>query len=129
MENILNSYRQKKVFSTWQPDFLDAYIAHGTKKALQGGIRLCCEPAWESRCFAVCPHDIWRFVPRLKLPILVIYGAGSDTFLAPAVKRFQSLVPHAQFKCFEKCSHFVPMEDPGATVDAIAAFLKSEGII
>ena len=129
LENMLTSYRAKKVFSSWQPEFLEAYITHGTKKSSNGGIRLCCDPAWESKCFAVCPHDIWGYIPRLKLPVLIIYGAGSDTFLAPAARRFQSLVPHANLVCFEKCSHFVPMEEPGATARAIVDFLKAEAII
>jgi pimeloyl-ACP methyl ester carboxylesterase len=128
-ESILNSYRKKVVFSTWQNSFLEAYIADGTEKTLQGGVSLCCEPAWESKCFSVCPHDIWRYVLQLKLPVLVLYGACSDTFLAPTVKRFQSKVPHARFKCFEKSGHFVPMEQPGAIVDAIFAFLREEAII
>jgi pimeloyl-ACP methyl ester carboxylesterase len=68
-------------------------------------------------------------MPRLKLPVLVLYGAHSDTFLAPAVERFKSKVPHARFKCFEKSGHFVPMEQPGAIVDAIFAFLREEAII
>jgi len=128
-ESLLSSYRKKTVFSTWQDGFLEAYIADGTEKTLQGEVRLCCEPAWESKCFAVCPHDIWRYVPQLKQPVLVLYGATSDTFLAPAVKRFQSTVPHARFKCFEKSGHFVPMEQPGATADAIFDFLQTEALI
>jgi len=127
-ESILNSYRQKAVFRTWQEGFLEAYIADGTTKTLRNGVKLSCEPAWESKCFSVCPHDIWRHLPRLKMPVLVLYGASSDTFLAPAVKRFQSKVPHARFKCFEKCGHFVPMEQPGATADAIFDFLDAEAL-
>ncbi len=124
-ESILQSYRRKAVFSTWQDAFLEAYIADGTARNPNDGFRLCCEPAWESKCFAVCPHDVWRYVPRLKLPVLVLYGANSDTFLAPAVKRFRSTVAHARFVCFENCSHFVPMEQPEATADAIFEFLQA----
>jgi len=127
--SILAAYRQKNVFSTWQNGFLEAYIADGTQKTSQGQIRLCCEPAWESKCFSVCPHDIWRHIPRLQQPVLVLYGASSDTFLAPAVKGFQSKVPHARFKCFQKCGHFVPMEQPAETADAVFGFLRSEAII
>jgi pimeloyl-ACP methyl ester carboxylesterase len=127
-ESILNSYRQKAVFSTWQEGFLEAYITDGTEKSGQNGFRLSCEPAWESKCFATCSHDIWRYIPRLKLPVLIVYGAKSDTFLAPAAKRFQSEVPHAKFKCFEKSGHFVPMEQPEATAEAIFDFLEGEAI-
>jgi pimeloyl-ACP methyl ester carboxylesterase len=128
-ESVWSSYRQKAVFSTWQEGFLEAYIDDGTTATLQGGVRLCCQPAWESKCFSVCPHDIWRYVTRLKQPVLVLYGAHSDTFLAPAVRRFQAKVPHARFKCFENCGHFVPMEQPRATADAIFEFLKTEALV
>ena len=127
-ESILKSYRRKAVFSSWQDGFLEAYIAHGTERSNNDGFILSCEPAWESKCFSVCPHDIWRYIPRLKLPVLVLYGANSDTFLAPAVQRFQSKVPHARFVCFEKCGHFVPMEQPEATAEAIVDFLKARGL-
>ena len=127
-ESILNSYRQKAVFRTWQEGFLEAYVTEGTQRNLQDGFRLACAPAWESKCFSVCPHDIWRYVPRLKLPVLVLYGGNSDTFLAPAVKRFRSKVPQAHFKCFENSGHFVPMEQPGATADAIFDFLQAHAL-
>ncbi len=127
-ESILIAFRRKAVFRHWRDGFLEAYVADGTTRHLNDGFRLSCEPAWESKCFSVCPHDIWRYVPRLKLPVLVLYGANSDTFLAPAVKRFQSKVSHARFVCFENCSHFVPMEKPEATADAIFDFLQTHGL-
>ena len=127
-ESVLRSYRRKAVFRTWQDGFLEAYVADGTAKNHNDEVRLSCEPAWESKCFSVCPHDIWRYIPRLKLPVLVLYGANSDTFLAPAVKRFQSTVPHARLVCFDKCGHFVPMEQPEATTAAIFDFLKAQGL-
>jgi pimeloyl-ACP methyl ester carboxylesterase len=127
-ESILNSYRQKAVFRTWQEGFLEAYVADGTERFRQNGILLSCDPAWESKCFAVCPHDIWRYVAGLKLPVLVLYGAKSDTFLAPAAKRFQSEVPHAKFKCFEQSGHFLPMEQPAATAEAIFDFLDTHDL-
>ncbi len=128
-ETILSAYKNKAAFRTWQDGFLEAYIKDGTEKTENGKVRLCCEPAWESKCFAVCPHDIWRFIPRLKKPVLVLYGAESDTFLAPAAKRFRNKVPDATFKCFEETSHFVPMERPDASVNAISDFLKTQEII
>ena len=128
-ESVLRAYRRKAVFSTWQPGFLEAYIAEGTATCLQGGIKLCCEPAWESKCFSVCPHDIWRHVPQLKQPVLVLYGANSDTFRTPAVRRFKSKVPHARLKRFEQSGHFVPMEQPEAVAEAVFEFLEAESLI
>jgi len=127
--SILDSYRKKTVFSRWQKGFLEAYIEAGTDETADGKIKLCCAPAWESRCFAVCPHDVWRYIPRLKQPTLVLYGAKSDTFLAPAAKLFKAKVPAAVMVALEETGHFVPMERPAETADTIISFLKKEAVV
>jgi pimeloyl-ACP methyl ester carboxylesterase len=71
---------------------------------------------------------VWRYIPQLKQPACVIYGAESDTFLAPAVKRFEAVVPQAIFHRFDQTGHFVPMERPQETVEAIFTFLGSQDI-
>jgi len=126
---VLESYRRKAVFHSWQDGFLEAYVADGTSQTDNGTVKLCCEPAWEARCFAVCPHDIWRHVPLLKQPTLVLYGADSDTFLASAVRRFKSAVPQAIFQRFENTGHFVPMQRPEESARAILSFLKDKAVI
>jgi pimeloyl-ACP methyl ester carboxylesterase len=128
-ESILNSYRDKTVFNRWQKGFLEAYIEAGTEMTADGKIRLCCAPAWESRCFAVCPHDVWRYIPRLKQPTLVLYGARSDTFRASAARRFTAKVPAAVMVSLEGTGHFVPMERPAETAETIIAFLKNGAIV
>lgn len=128
-ETILNAYRHKGVFQSWKDGFLEAYIAEGTEDSDQGGVKLSCEPAWESKCFAVCPHDVWRYIPKLQQPTLILYGAKSDTFLPAAVKRFELNVPHAAFHCFENTGHFVPMERPNQSAETILTFLKSMAIL
>ena len=126
-EAMLAAYRGKGPFQAWKDGFLEAYIADGTRETGQGTIKLCCDPAWESRCFAVCPHDVWRYIPRIQHPTLVIYGAKSDTFLAPAEKRFKAKLPTATFQCLEQTSHFVPMEQPEQSAKAILSFLSGTG--
>ncbi len=126
--SILHAYQTKAVFQNWQDGFLEAYVRDGTEETGDGKIRLCCNPSWESKCFAVCPHDIWRTIPLLQKPVLVLYGADSDTFLASAAKRFKACVPAAALRLFEKTSHFVPMEKPAETADIILDFLENEKI-
>ena len=126
---MLDAYRSKAVFRSWQDGFLEAYVASGTQETPDGNIQLCCAPAWESRCFAVCPHDVWRHIPRLKHPPLVIYGAASDTFLAPAARRFKSKVPSAKMVPLEGTGHFVPMDRPDDTAEIIIQFLKDQAIL
>lgn len=128
-ETVQRAYKAKEPFFRWQPGFLEGYLADGVKENAKGRAVLSCDPAWESRCFAVCPHDVWRYVPRLRLPTLVLYGTDSDTFLAPAVKRFKRKVPDAMVLAFQGATHFVPMERPGECAEAVVAFLKHRRVL
>jgi len=126
---VLASYRRKAVFRGWQKGFLEGYIEGGTEETHDGQIRLCCTPAWESRCFAVCPHDVWRYIPQLNRPTLVLYGAESDTFLKSAAKRFKSNAPMARLVSLGETGHFVPMERPDETAEIIISFLEDQAIL
>ena len=126
---ILQAYQSKAVFQNWQDGFLEAYVRDGTTMVGDGTARLCCDPSWEAKCFAVCPHDIWHLIPQLQKPALVLYGAESDTFLASAAQRFKAKVPDAVLRPFEKTGHFVPMEKPDETADVILDFLENEKIL
>jgi pimeloyl-ACP methyl ester carboxylesterase len=125
-EHVLASYKKKTVFRSWTDGFLEAYVKDGTQKTENNTIKLCCQPAWESRCFAVCPHDVWRYIPQLRQPALIVYGAESDTFFASAAKRFKAEVPHVRLQRLESTGHFVPMERPDETVRAIFSFLDEK---
>jgi pimeloyl-ACP methyl ester carboxylesterase len=46
--------------------------------------------------------------------------------LASAAKRFKGNVPGVVFRCFEETGHFVPMERPVETAEAILDFLEDE---
>jgi len=127
-KTIFNIYQGKFPFKVWKDGFLEGYIEGGTEHTMEGNVRLCCDPAWEARCFAVCPHIVWRYVPRIKVPTLLLYGAESDTFLKPAVRRFKSLLPAATVKGFEDTSHFVPMERPDECAQEIFSFLEKHKI-
>jgi pimeloyl-ACP methyl ester carboxylesterase len=128
-QTILDAYRTKPSFSSWKDGFLEGYVNHCTKPTDGGEITLCCEPAWESQCFAVCPTDVWRILPRLEIPTLVLYGSQSDVFAPSAARKFGRKVPHAVLKRYENTSHFVPMERPDETAEAILRFLEGNNLI
>jgi pimeloyl-ACP methyl ester carboxylesterase len=128
-EAIWNSYRRKESLKGWGEAFLKAYVEAGTVEAADGRITWRCDPAWEARCFATCPHDVWRFVPQVRCPTLVIYGLDSDTFLKPAAERFKRILPAAELLGMADTSHFVPMERPKETTTAIFEFLKKNRVL
>ncbi|MGB6063375.1 MAG: alpha/beta hydrolase [Desulfomonilaceae bacterium] len=128
-QTILEVYRNKPAFSSWKDGFLEGYVRHCTKKTETGTIALCCEPAWEARSFAVCPAGIWRSIPSVRVPTLLLYGSKSDVFVSSAARKFKRKVPHAVLKRFEKTGHFVPMERPDETAEAVLGFLAENGLI
>jgi pimeloyl-ACP methyl ester carboxylesterase len=128
-ETIFQSYRRKESMKRWDEAFLRAYVEEGTAHMADGQITWRCEPAWEARCFAVCPHDVWQFVPQVRCPTLVIYGRESDTFLKPSAERFQRKLPSAELVGMENTSHFVPMERPEETTAVIFEFLTKNRLI
>ena len=114
-----------KTFLHWKSAFIDAYIEHMIEDTDTGDVRLRCDPRWEARCIATAPTDIWRYVPKLNIPTLIIYGSETRTFLPSVIKRFKIEVPHAVCRCFEGLGHNVVMENPSEVATAILEFLRA----
>lgn len=125
MRTISEGYSRKAPFQRWKAGFLEGYLEGGIEAADGGMVRLSCDPVWESRVFATCPHDVWRYVPILSQPVIVIHGEASDTFLPAAATRFRKSAPHASMLCISGTGHFVPMERPQEVADAIDAFSET----
>ena len=120
---------KKGQFRYWADDFIDAFIDEGLKNDEMRSVKLACNPAWEGRCLAMAPCNIWKYVPRLKIPTLVLYGKLSKTFLPSVVRRFRADVPQAKIIGFEQTGHFIPMEVPEKTVEVILNFLSENKIV
>jgi pimeloyl-ACP methyl ester carboxylesterase len=126
---MLASYQGKGPFPAWQDGFLEAYVNEASQPRPDGRLELCCDPAWESQAFAACSHDVWRHVPQVSCPTLVLYGKDSDTFLPAARRRFKKLNPQAKLVGLDKTSHFVPQERPKETKTAMVKFLEEHGLL
>jgi len=128
-DSMLAAYRNREPFRSWGPEFVEGYVAFCTEETGKGAVKLCCDPAWESKCFAVCPHDVLEYVSRLPCPTLILYGGESDVFSASVVERLKTIAPGMEIRCIEQASHFLPMERPRECAEAILAFLKDHGVI
>jgi pimeloyl-ACP methyl ester carboxylesterase len=126
---MLAAYDGKSAFKDWRPGWLTAYVAQCTEPDPGGKIRLSCDPAWEARAFAVCSHEVWRYVPRIGCPTLLLYGDRSDTFRPAAARRFARIAPEAEVVALTDTSHFVPMERPEECRDRIFDFLRRHGVL
>ena len=126
---VFNSYSHKVPFNRWSNGFLEAYLDYGFEELHSGQVRLRCDPAWEARCFSTCPAGSWKITGKLNVPVLIIYGSTSDVFLEKSARRFKSKCPTAQLERVEGVGHFVPMEKPTQTADAIFRFLRQLQIL
>ena len=112
-------YRRHPFFANWPDESLWAYVRAGTREREDGQVELVYPPEWEAHIFATTPTDVWRAVPRLRLPALVIRGEYSDTFRPQSQARMEHLLPQARFVVIPEAGHLVPMERPEEVAAAI----------
>lgn len=117
-------FRAKPFFARWPEESLRAYVEAGTRPRPDGMVELVYPPEWEARIFSSIPTDIWRAVPRLRLPTLIIRGEHSQTFLPPAQRRMERLLPQARSVVIPDAGHMVPLERPAEVGTAIREFLE-----
>ncbi len=116
-------FRTKPFFAAWPEESLWAYVEAGTRQRPDGGVELVYPPEWEARIFSTIPTDVWRAIPRLRAPTLVVRGEHSRTFFPQAQRRMERLLPHARFVVIPDAGHMVPMERPAEGGAAIREFL------
>lgn len=114
----------KGPFRKWRDEFFEAYLEHALIERPDGTVGLACDPMWEGRCLAMAPTDIWKYVPIISVPTLIMYGTESTTFLPSVVRRFKDRLPGVTMMPFENAGHYLPMENPGKCADAISGFLN-----
>jgi pimeloyl-ACP methyl ester carboxylesterase len=117
-------YRRKSLFAKWTDRALWDYVESGTRPRDGNHVELVYPPEWEAHIFATAPADIWRDVPKLHVPTLVIRGEHSKTFRPAALARMARLVPQARIVTIPNAGHLLPMEHPAETGAAIRAFLE-----
>jgi pimeloyl-ACP methyl ester carboxylesterase len=128
LEAVRSSYAGKSVFATWLPEALEDYVQAGFAASGDGSVELRYPKAWEARIFEVTPAEVWSELGRLEMPILVIRGANSDTFLPAAARRIRRELPTATVVEMPECSHFVPMERPRELAEVIVAWCRERGL-
>lgn len=115
---LVASYARKPSFSSWNRDFLEAYIQWGTH-AVPHGVRLSCEKETEAQIFSTWPLTFWQRIRNVRCPVLILRGANSRTLLPATARRMEQTMPHAIYKDIDHAGHFLPMEQPDAVVAAV----------
>jgi pimeloyl-ACP methyl ester carboxylesterase len=126
LETVFNRYRQRKIFRYLSDKDLRIYIEGITRRKADSSYELVYSPEWEVQIYrtGLQDFDIWRNLPKLKVPTLFIRGAETDTFLENAAKLVKRMQPQAQVETLEKSTHLLPLERPQELFDIMQSFLN-----
>ncbi|HUN21729.1 MAG TPA: alpha/beta hydrolase [Anaerolineales bacterium] len=121
---MFERFRKARPFAGWSDQAVQNYVNAIALPLPDGQVGLRYPAAWEGHIYTTTPFDLWYAVPRVNVPILLIYGEKSDAFFDESVERFRRLQPNAEMHCITGASHLVPMEFPHQCAEIIKAFLQ-----
>ncbi len=128
LDALFNAYRRKSIFHYFSDESLWAYIHGIAKPSSQGGFELTFSPEWEAQIYhtGIWPDmDLWKNLPSLSVPTLIIRGSETDTFLPAAARRIKRIRPEIVITSVKEATHLVPLEKPQETFDIIQNFLAT----
>ena len=126
LETVFRGYRKRRVFRYMSDENLRIYIEGITRSKPDGTYELVYSPDWEAQIYrtGLQDFDIWRDLPKLKVPTLFIRGAETDTFLENAARLVKRRQPKACVETLAKSTHLFPLERPQEVFERMQSFLK-----
>lgn len=128
LEIIFRAYRQKKIFRYINDENLRIMITGMVKPSATSGFELSYSPAWEVQIYytgVAFDMDLWDAFPKIQLPLLIIRGAETNTFLPITASRIRTVRPETKIETLQKATHLVPLEKPREVSDVMISFLES----
>jgi len=126
LDRALEGYRRREVFRFFSDESLRALLEGMTRPAAAGGFDLIYSPEWEARVYTtgLRDWDIWKNLPHLEIPTLILRGRETDTFLESAARLMQKKNRAFRLAELEKSTHLLPLEKPQEVFDLTRSFLK-----
>lgn len=126
VEAAYEIFRTRKLFADWPEETVHLY-AESLQPTPQGDYTLAWPRAWEAYYFRTLYTGTWGDLPRLrgKMPILVVRGETSDTFVASAAERVQQILPDAAYAEIKGHGHLFPQSAPHETRKVITDWLAA----
>ncbi len=121
-------FRSRALFRKWHPRALEAYVSHGLRSQPQGW-RLAYDPRWEAAIFRAVPTDVWKWVRRVRVPGLVLFGQHSEMGTPATRTHLARWWPQATIEVLPDQGHMFPMEVPQQAAERIRAWLKTHRYI
>ncbi|MBC7878035.1 MAG: alpha/beta hydrolase [Anaerolineales bacterium] len=126
LDIVFRGYRSRNIFRYMNDESLRVYIEGITQQKSDGSYELVFSPEWESHIYLTGMHDfdIWRNLPKLAVPALIIRGAETDIFSEPGARLVKLKQPKVKIETLEKSTHILPLERPLEIFDMMQNFLK-----
>jgi len=125
--SLTEGYRRKSVFRYLSNPNLEDCVEGLTRPRPDGKCELLYSPEWEAHIYATGiwhDMDLWRALPNLNIPLLIIRGAETETFWTSTARRVLQIVPAARVVTIPQATHLVPLERPVEVNQAIQEFLQ-----
>lgn len=119
-------WRDKPLFADWSDVALWSYVEAMLRPSGEGDFTLTWSPAWEAHYYESFYTETWDDLARLdrSLPLLVVGGATSDTFVPEAAQLLRQRLPHAEPHTIHGHGHLFPQSAPEATGRILADWLS-----
>jgi pimeloyl-ACP methyl ester carboxylesterase len=127
VEEMFSRYRRAAAFNRFSDEALRVYVEAMAQPLPDGQVGLAYSPEWEIAVYASGPPNLWGQLRNLRPPALIVRGSETDTFLPPAVRKVQGLLPKALIREVQGAGHLAPLEKPGEVGRLIQDFLSKIG--
>ena len=127
VESMVSNFDHKPPYSTWRKDILLDYCEFGTRPTHDGRRELKCTPEIEAKLYETAAEfDGLQRILRSKIPLLIMFGARSDSLGATLSGKIANQLRTAQVIDVPDAGHFLPMEKPEYVADEAVKFLSAK---
>ena len=130
-DEIFRGYRRKSIFRYLDDTSLRAYTNGLLLDLPDGRMGLRYSVDWEVQIYATgvkADLDLWFGLPKLRIPLLIIRGAETDTTWASTARLAQMIRPATRVITLQKATHLAPLEKPQPIAELIEKFLGEVGL-
>lgn len=129
VEAAYDKFKKKRLFADWDDSAVRGY-AESMLPAEGGGVKLAWAKEWEAYIFKTLYTGTWDDVRDFPpdIPLLIVRGGKSDTFLKGAANRLKNLIPHATLAEVPGHGHLFPQSAPEQTRKIVTEWLEANGL-
>ncbi len=131
LEQLFAGYRRRQIFRFFSDESLRALVNGLTRSSPDGGYDLVYSPEWEARIYQTgiwIDWDLWNGIAGLKVPMLFLRGAETDTFFVRTAEMARRRNSRIRVETVANATHLLPLEKPDEVFEATRRFLQREGI-